>query len=76
MIGRTPFLNLGAPMNAQFTEAFKSVGLLGVVVRPVIVAMILVGLWRALQRANVSPRARVAAWWWTAVPLVGWLGTV
>jgi len=63
-------------MNAQFTEAFKSVGLLGVVVRPVIVAMILLGLWRALQRANVSARARVAAWWWTAVPLAGWLGTV
>lgn len=63
-------------MNSQFAEVFKSVGLIGVVARPVIVAMILLGLWRALERADVSTRARVAAWWWTAILLAGWLGTV
>jgi len=70
------FLKSEVSVNTQFAEVFKSVGLIGVVARPVIVVMILLGLWRALERVNVSARTRVAAWWWTAILLVGWLGTV
>src|SRR6516162_7586910 len=50
--------------------------MIGVIARPAVVASILLGVWRALGRTNVSARARVAAWWWTAVPLAAWLGTV
>jgi hypothetical protein len=50
--------------------------MIGVIARPVVVASILLGVWRTLGRTNVSARARVAAWWWTAVPLAAWLATV
>ena len=50
--------------------------MIGVIARPAVVASILLGVWRALGRTNVSARARVAAWWWTAVPFAAWLGTV
>jgi hypothetical protein len=63
-------------MNTQLTEGLKSVGRIGVIARPAIVATILFGVWRALGRTNVSARARVSAWWWTVVFLVGWLVTV
>jgi len=63
-------------MNTQLAEAFNSAGMIGVVTRPAIVATILLGVWRALRRANVSAPARVAAWWWTAVFFSGWLVTV
>ena len=63
-------------MNTQLAEAFNSAGMIGVVTRPAIVATILFGVWRALGRTNVNERARVSAWWWTAVFLAGWLVTV
>src|SRR5262245_12555580 len=50
--------------------------MIGVITRPVIVATILFGVWRALGRTNVSARARVSAWWWIVVFLAGWLVTV
>src|SRR5262245_29172452 len=50
--------------------------MIGVITRPVIVATILFGVWRALGRTNVSARARVSAWWWIVVFLAGWVVTV
>src|SRR5499427_5591017 len=72
---RTRF-SQGATMNTQLAEGLKSAGMIGVVTRPAIVATILFGVWSALRRTNVSARARVTAWWWTAVFLAGWLVTV
>src|SRR5215470_6661571 len=66
----------GACVNTQLAETLKSAGMIGVIARPVIVATILFGVWRALGRTNVSARARVSAWWWTVVFLAGWLATV
>src|SRR5215467_14246900 len=63
-------------MNTQLAEALNYAAMIGVATRPAIIATILFGLWRALGRTNVSARARVAAWWWTAVFLAGWLVTV
>src|SRR5215472_8319434 len=72
---RTRF-SQGPTMNTQLAETLKSAGMIGVISRPAIVAMILFGVWRALGRTNVSARARVSAWWWTVVFLAGWLITV
>src|SRR5499433_4030192 len=65
-----------APVTTQLAEAFKSVGMIGVITRPAIVATILFGVWRALERTKVSARARVSVWWWTVIFLAGWLVTV
>lgn len=63
-------------MNSQFAQPLKVFGLLGLLARPVIVATILFGLWRALTLARTSPRSRKAFWWVTAILVTGWLGTV
>ena len=63
-------------MSSQLAQSLKFVGLLGVLARPVIVATILFGLWRALALARISPRSRKLFWWATAILVTGWLGTV
>ena len=63
-------------MNSQLAQSLKFVGLLGVLARPVIVATILFGLWRALTLARISPRSCKIFWWATAILLIAWLSTV
>lgn len=46
------------------------------VVRPAIVAAILVGLWVALGNAKLEPGARMSTWSAVAAPLVAWLALI
>jgi hypothetical protein len=40
--------------------------------RPAIIAVLLMGLWAGVQRADVRPNARIATWLAVAVPLIAW----
>jgi hypothetical protein len=63
-------------MNSQVAQSLKFFGPLGVLVRPMIVATILFGLWRALNLARIGLGPRKVFWWITAILLTGWLGLV
>src|SRR5690242_15439742 len=40
--------------------------------RPAIIAVLLMGLWAGVHRTDLPPRARTTTWLGVAVPLVGW----
>ena len=63
-------------MTSDITEALHSVALFGDIVRPLLVAALLIGLWNGLGRAGRNKTARVLSWTWIAVILVAWLSTV
>jgi hypothetical protein len=46
------------------------------VVRPAIVAAILIGLWIALRRTRLTADAQLATWLAVAIPLVAWLAVI
>ena len=60
-------------MTPQLAEALGFAVVLGAVIRPLLVATILVGLWQALKRAKLALRLRLRAWVTVAVGLIGWL---
>jgi hypothetical protein len=41
-------------------------------IRPAVIAVLLMGLWAGVHRTELRPRARIATWLGVAVPLVGW----
>ena len=63
-------------MTPQLAEALGPAVVLGAVIRPLLVATILVGLWQALKRAKLALRLRLRAWVTVAVGLIGWLTLV
>ena len=63
-------------MTPQLAEALGFAVVLGAVIRPLLVATILVGLWQALKRAKLALRLRLRAWVTVAVGLIGWLTLV
>jgi hypothetical protein len=63
-------------MNPQLAQALRSVALLGAVIRPLLVATVLFGLWYALARAGLKLRQRLLAWGTVAAVLIGWLSLV
>jgi hypothetical protein len=46
------------------------------IVRPAIVAAILIGLWIAFRRTRLSSDAQLATWFAVAIPLVAWLAII
>jgi hypothetical protein len=46
------------------------------IVRPAIVAAILIGLWIALRRTRLSSDAQLATWFGVTIPLVAWLTVI
>lgn len=46
------------------------------VAQPALVVVLLLGLWRALGRADVARRPAIAVWLAVAIPLVLWLGGI
>ena len=63
-------------MAPQLAQTLGSAAVLGALIRPLLVATILVGLWQALKRAKLTPRQRLRAWVTVAVVLIGWLTLV
>jgi hypothetical protein len=63
-------------MTPQLAQALQSTAILGAVIRPLLVATLLAGLWLALARARLDVRRRVRAWSTVAAVLVAWLATV
>src|SRR5215831_17779719 len=60
-------------MNPQLSEALGAAGVLGAVIRPLLVATILFALWHALARTNLGSRQRLLGWTGVAAALVLWL---
>ena len=63
-------------MTPQLAQALGSAALLGAIVRPLLVATVLFGLWLALARAGVSLRRRWMVWTPVAASLIGWMTIV
>ncbi|MGH9480623.1 MAG: hypothetical protein ACRD1L_00900 [Terriglobales bacterium] len=63
-------------MHAQIALSLGWFGEAGPIVRPLIVAAVLYGLWKALAPAPVTQRARRITWWSAAAVLVGWMAVV
>jgi hypothetical protein len=63
-------------MSLQLAQALTSAAILGAVVRPLLVATILFGLWHALARAKLGALQRLIAWSTVTVVLIGWLTMV
>jgi hypothetical protein len=63
-------------MTPQLAEAIGPAVVLGAVIRPLLVATILFGLWQALKRSQLALRLRLRAWVTVAVGLIGWLTLV
>src|SRR5215470_13406827 len=60
-------------MNPQLSEALGLAGIFGASIRPLLVAIILFALWRALARTNLGSRQRLLGWTAVAATLVLWL---
>src|SRR5215831_13913310 len=60
-------------MNPQLSEALGLAGIFGASIRPLLVAIILFALWRALARTNLGSRQRLLGWTTVAAALVLWL---
>jgi len=63
-------------MNPLLAQALGSAALLGAVIRPLLVATVLFGLWQALARAKLGARRRLLAWGTVASVLIGWVSLV
>lgn len=63
-------------MNPALAQALGSAAVLGAIVRPLLVATLLVGLWCALTRAQLAFRQRLLTWSVVATVLIAWLITV
>jgi hypothetical protein len=63
-------------MNPALGQALGSAALLGAIVRPLLVATLLVGIWYALTRAQLALRQRLLTWSVVAAVLIVWLMTV
>jgi hypothetical protein len=63
-------------MSPEFAQALESAAVLGAVVRPLLVATLLVGLWYALARARLTVRQRVFTWSVVAAVLIVWLAAI
>jgi hypothetical protein len=63
-------------MNPQLSEALGSVGGFVIIIRLLVVATILFGVWQALARTNLAPRQRLLGWTAVAGGLVLWLTSV
>ena len=63
-------------MTPQLAQAPGSAALLGAIVRPLLVATILFGLWLALARAGIAFRRRWIVWTTVAAALVAWMTIV
>jgi len=60
-------------MNPQLSEALGLPGVLGAIIRPLLVAIILFALWHALARTDLGSRQRLLGWTAVAAALVLWL---
>src|SRR5499433_4266007 len=63
-------------MNPQLSEALGLAGIFGASIRPLLVAIILFALWRALARTNLGSRQRLLGWTAVATALILWLTLV
>lgn len=63
-------------MNPELAQALKSTALVGTILRPLLVAILLVGFWLALARTRRTIGRRILAWSIAALVLIAWLGTV
>jgi hypothetical protein len=63
-------------MNPLMGQALGSAALLGAVIRPLLVATVLFGLWHALARAKVGARRRLLTWGTVASVLIVWVTLV
>jgi len=63
-------------MTPELAQVLQSTAVLGAIVRPLLVATLLVGLWYALSRARLTVRQRLSHWGVVAVVLILWLATV
>lgn len=63
-------------MSPALAQALESAAVLGAIVRPLLVATLLAGLWFALTRARLAVRESVLTWSVVATVLVVWLITV
>src|SRR4051812_33135893 len=62
-------------MDANVAGTFEGHGVIAVA-NPVIVVLLLLGLWRALGRAGLERRPALAVWLAVAIPLTLWLGGI
>jgi hypothetical protein len=60
-------------MSEELAAYLRFFGAFMAILRPLIMAVILLGLWLALRRTQIPPRSSAAMWLFVAVPLVGWL---
>lgn len=63
-------------MTPEISQALQASVLVGVVVRPLIVAVLLVGFWMGLGRAGRRGARRVFPWTTFAVIVIAWVSTV
>jgi hypothetical protein len=63
-------------MSQGLTGYLSFYGAFVAVVRPIVLAAILLGLWLALGRAGVGATRRVQTWWANAIPLLAWFALV
>jgi hypothetical protein len=63
-------------MNPALAHDLETIAMLQVVVRPLLVATLLVGLWYALARAPLTVRQRLLTWSVVGAVLILWLATV
>src|SRR5215831_13151389 len=61
---------------SQLSEALGSAGVSGSIIRPLLVATILFGLWHALARSDLDSRKRLRAWTAVAAALILWLTVI
>jgi hypothetical protein len=59
-------------MDANVAGYLQFYAVLVTIVRPAIVAAVLLGLWLALSRTTLTPRVRAMTWLTVAIPLVLW----
>src|SRR5262249_41720523 len=63
-------------MDPQLSEALGLAGVYQAIIRPLLVAIILFGLWHALARTNLGFRQRLLGWTAVAAALVLWVTIV
>src|SRR5262245_61585998 len=63
-------------MNESLTTYLSFYAALVAIVRPAIVAVILLGLWAALRRTKMDADAQKTTWFAVAIPLAGWLTAI